>query len=64
LDKKMKLAKNKKFFFASDQHFGAPNREASKIREKFLMDWLNHIHNDAAALFLLGDLFDFWFEYR
>ena len=60
----MKLAKNKKIFFASDQHFGAPNREASKIREKFFMDWLNHIQNDAAALFLLGDLFDFWFEYK
>ena len=53
----MKLAKNKNIYFASDQHFGAPTREASKVRETVFLKWLNHIQNDAAALFLVGDLF-------
>jgi len=60
----MKLAKNKNIYFASDQHFGAPTREASKVRETVFLKWLNHIQNDATALFLVGDLFDFWFEYK
>lgn len=43
---------------------GAPNAEESKIREKKFVRWLNAIQSDAAAIFLLGDLFDFWFEYK
>ncbi|HCE54418.1 MAG TPA: UDP-2,3-diacylglucosamine hydrolase [Lutibacter sp.] len=54
---------NKKIYFASDQHFGAPNVEASKIREQKFVNWLDFIKKDADVLFLLGDLFDFWFEY-
>ena len=60
----MKIPKNKKIYFASDQHFGAPTQEASKVREKLFLDWLNEIEKDASALFLLGDLFDFWMEYK
>jgi len=60
----MKLPKDKKVFFASDQHFGAPNAEESKIREAWFINWLASIENEASALFLLGDLFDFWFEYK
>ena len=60
----MKLPKDKKVFFASDQHFGAPNAEESKIREVWFINWLASIENEASALFLLGDLFDFWFEYK
>lgn len=60
----MKIPKNKKIYFASDQHFGAPTREASKLREKVFLEWLNEIEKEAAVLFLLGDLFDFWFEYK
>jgi len=59
----MKIPKDKKIYFASDQHFGAPTAEASKKREKVFLDWLNAIEKDALALFLLGDLFDFWFHY-
>lgn len=55
---------NKKIYFASDQHFGAPTYEESKVREKKFVQWLNEIKKDAGALFLLGDLFDFWFEYK
>lgn len=60
----MKLPKDKKVFFASDQHFGAPSTEASKIREARFISWLEAIQKEASALFLLGDLFDFWFEYN
>ncbi|MHB1147245.1 MAG: UDP-2,3-diacylglucosamine diphosphatase [Lutibacter sp.] len=54
---------NKKIYFASDQHFGAPTVEESKIREQKFVNWLDFIKKDADVLFLLGDLFDFWFEY-
>ena len=60
----MNIPKNKKIYFASDQHFGAPNAKSSRKREKYFLHWLNYIEKDAAALFLLGDLFDFWFEYK
>jgi len=51
-------------FLASDLHLGAPNREASALREKHFVHWLDHIKPQAAALILLGDIFDFWFEYK
>lgn len=57
-------SKNKKIYFASDQHLGAPTSEASLRREKKFTAWLHLIKEDAEALFLLGDLFDFWFEYK
>lgn len=55
--------KGKKLYFASDFHLGAPNETESKIREKRIIRWLDSISNDAAAIFLVGDIFDFWFEY-
>jgi len=57
-------SENKKIYFASDQHLGAPTHEASLPREKKFVAWLNVIKEDAGAVFLLGDLFDFWFEYK
>ena len=57
-------ASNKKIYFASDQHLGAPTQEASFPREKRFVKWLDEVKEDAAAIFLLGDLFDFWFEYK
>jgi UDP-2,3-diacylglucosamine hydrolase len=50
-------------YFASDFHFGAPNQEESKKRESRVINWLDQIQKDANHLFLLGDTFDFWFEY-
>ncbi|MDR2972689.1 MAG: UDP-2,3-diacylglucosamine diphosphatase [Bacteroidales bacterium] len=50
-------------YFASDFHFGAPNQEESNKRENRVVDWLDKIKIDANHLFLLGDTFDFWFEY-
>lgn len=58
------LAKGKKVYFASDFHLGAPNFEKSRIRELNIIRWLEHIKKDAQVLFLVGDLFDFWFEYK
>lgn len=54
----------KKIYFASDQHFGAPTPKESKVREEKFLKWLDIIKQDADELFLLGDLFDFWFEYK
>jgi len=55
---------DKSAFFASDQHFGAPDIASSVPREKRFLLWLETIEPEAGALFLLGDLFDFWFEYQ
>ena len=60
----MNIPKGKKIYFASDNHLGAPTTEASFPREKKFVAWLDEIKQDAAAIFLLGDLFDFWFEYK
>ncbi len=60
----MNISGDKKIYFASDQHFGAPTKSLSKERETHFIEWLDHIEKDAAVLFLLGDLFDFWFEYK
>ncbi|PCJ95536.1 MAG: UDP-2,3-diacylglucosamine hydrolase [Flavobacteriaceae bacterium] len=60
----MDLPKGKKIYFASDNHLGAPTMEHSLPREKKFVAWLDTIKTDAAAIFLMGDLFDFWFEYK
>jgi len=60
----IKLPQHKKIYFASDQHFGIPTHEKSMIREKKFVQWLDVVKKDAEAIFLLGDLFDFWFEYK
>ncbi len=60
----MQLPAGKKIYFASDLHLGAPNREKSLKREKLFVQWLDEIKADAAILYLVGDVFDFWFEYK
>lgn len=62
--KKIRIPEGKKVYFASDNHLGAPTGELSRPREKKFVAWLDAIKSEAAALFLLGDLFDFWFEYK
>lgn len=61
---KIDITSGKKIYFASDQHLGAPTAQSSLVREKKFVAWLNHIQPTAQAIFLLGDLFDFWFEYQ
>ncbi len=53
-----------KIYFASDFHLGVPSYEESLRREKRIINWLDAIQNDAAEIFLVGDIFDFWFEYK
>jgi len=52
-----------KLYFASDFHLGVPNYSLSREREARIVAWLDAIKNDAAEVFLVGDIFDFWFEY-
>lgn len=54
----------KKIYFASDFHLGAPDYASSLTREKKIVAWLNKIEPTAEEIFLVGDLFDFWFEYK
>ena len=51
-------------YFASDHHLGAPDPETSLVRERLFVKWLDEIKHNAKALFILGDLFDVWFEYK
>jgi UDP-2,3-diacylglucosamine hydrolase len=53
-----------KIYFASDFHLGIPDRKQSLEREKKLVRWLDLARKDAGEIFLMGDLFDFWFEYK
>lgn len=58
------LPDTKKVYFASDFHLGAPDPVTSRQRELRILKWLNQIESDAHHIFLVGDLFDFWFEYK
>ncbi len=51
-------------YFISDLHLGAPNEESSRERELLFVKWLEEIRHDAKVLYVVGDLFDFWFEYK
>lgn len=53
-----------KVYFASDFHLGVPDYESSLVREKKIVAWLDFIKSDAKEIFLVGDIFDFWFEYK
>lgn len=55
---------NKKIFFLSDFHLGIPNISESEKREKHIVQFLDCIENECAELFIIGDIFDFWFEYK
>lgn len=55
---------DQKLYFASDFHLGTPNLTKSREREFKIINWLDSIKSDAAAIFLLGDIFDFWYEYK
>lgn len=55
---------SKRVYFASDFHLGVDARLTSKEREKQIVRWLEQVSEDAAAIYLVGDVFDFWFEYK
>ncbi len=56
--------KTDKIYFASDFHLGAPNHKESRKREDAIIRWLDMVSKDASAIYLMGDLFDFWHEYQ
>ncbi len=58
------LPEGKKIYFASDFHLGVPSAEISLIRERLIIKWLDIIKHDAHSIYLVGDIFDFWFEYK
>jgi UDP-2,3-diacylglucosamine hydrolase len=60
----MELAPGKKIYFLSDFHLGAPDAASSRQRELRIIRFLETIQPDAAAIFIVGDLFDFWYEYK
>ncbi len=60
----MEFATGKKIYFLSDFHLGAPDHLHSLIREKKIVAFLDSIKKDAAEVFIVGDIFDFWFEYK
>ena len=53
-----------KIYFLSDFHLGVPSHEESFVREKKIVAFLDSIKDNAAEIFLVGDIFDFWFEYK
>jgi UDP-2,3-diacylglucosamine hydrolase len=64
LQARITLNPSKKIFFLSDFHLGAPTAETSLLRERKIVYFLDQIKNETEQLFILGDLFDFWFEYK
>ena len=58
------LPSGRKAYFASDFHLGAPDVVRSRQREQQIVSWLDQIRADAEVIFLVGDVFDFWFEYK
>ncbi|KAA0991407.1 UDP-2,3-diacylglucosamine diphosphatase [Dyadobacter aurulentus] len=58
------LQPGKRIYFSSDYHLGVPSPASSRQREKLIVNWLEAIENDAQTIFLVGDIFDFWFEYK
>ena len=60
----MQISPGKKIYFLSDFHLGSPDAKSSLIRERKVVTFLDEIKRDAEQLFIVGDIFDFWYEYR
>lgn len=59
----IRMSPGNKIYFASDFHLGSYPSDQSRDREKHIISWLDFIKKDASELYLVGDIFDFWFEY-
>jgi UDP-2,3-diacylglucosamine hydrolase len=60
----MEVPLGKKVYFASDFHLGIPDHAKSLERERKIIRWLDEVKKDAFEIYLVGDLFDYWFEYK
>src|SRR3982750_4878825 len=60
----MQIPPGKKVYFLSDFHLGAPDKSKSLAREKHIVSFLQEAEFDAAHIFIVGDIFDFWYEYK
>ena len=60
----MEVRPDKKVYFLSDFHLGAPDYSTSLEREKRIVAFMEQAKKDASHIFIVGDLFDFWYEYR
>ena len=58
------MAGPRKIYFASDFHLGLSAGAPPVEREKKVVAWLNNVAPDAEQIYLLGDIFDFWWEYK
>lgn len=58
------ITPQQKIYFLSDFHLGAPDYEQSLVREKKVVAFLDSIKDSAAMIFIVGDIFDFWYEYK
>ncbi|MDP4188391.1 MAG: UDP-2,3-diacylglucosamine diphosphatase [Bacteroidota bacterium] len=58
------MEEQKKIYFASDLHLGLYPYQQSREREKLFVSWLDQVKKDAAGIYLLGDMFDYWYEYK
>lgn len=58
------MKQEKKIYFISDVHLGLPDYERSLVREKKLVAWLSEIKESTKELYLMGDIFDFWIDYK
>lgn len=58
------MASSGKIYFISDLHLGLYPADKSAVRERILVNWLDSIKDNISELYLLGDIFDFWHEYK
>lgn len=58
------MADIKTYFFISDLHLGLDNKEIENQKEKKLISFLSFANSSCDELFIMGDLFDYWFEYK
>jgi UDP-2,3-diacylglucosamine hydrolase len=58
------LQTGKNIYFLSDFHLGVPSLQESHLREKLIVKFLDEIKNSASEIFIVGDMFDFWYEYK
>jgi UDP-2,3-diacylglucosamine hydrolase len=60
----IQISSGKKIYFAGDFHLGIPDKTSSLLREKLICQWLRSIAPTAEHIFLMGDMFDAWIEYK